>query len=55
MVPLEWRIHRWVPDDDRQLISALRGLVSNRWANSLAVEGPREEWDESGTSEINQN
>ena len=41
MVRLEWRIHRWVPDDDGRLISALRGLVSNQCANSLAIEGPR--------------
>jgi hypothetical protein len=41
MVPLEWRIHRSVPDDAGRLISALRGLVSNRCASSPAVEGHR--------------
>jgi hypothetical protein len=41
MVPLEWRIHRSIPDDDGRLTSALRGLVSNRCASSPAVEGPR--------------
>ena len=52
MVPLEWRIHRSIPDDDGHLTSGFGGRLAIDSRVRQQLRGLEEEWDESGTSEI---